>query len=487
MKFSENNYLIKKFSNNIILIFLFVILIILVFYRDVVIDEGIYLYIGKLVAKGKLPYIDFLHPQGQMYALILGLMSRIFTQDLYINRIVVAICSFIGILLLGRVARNIGNTKTETIYYLFNLTSVYVLAHYVVVTTYAIAFLFLSLSIYFAIYKYKPILSCTLIIIASLIRLSIISIVPLFIFYFISKSSDKKKLLLRVLIITILIYSVFFIPFILKSYDTFIYDIITAHTNFVNLPTRILIMLDTLIVNLKDYSILLTCTLILSILFIIKKRIGYKKEIIFLFLIFFILMIVHLLPISNRGTHYNVLNIPVLFIIIGYFYNELFQIRKIGLYGLIFILILNFVEQAVLVKKSSLFQNENPVDKIKLAAMYVDEKTDKSDTILTFNTLLATQANRNIPIEFTNDCFSYKKGFDTAKCKIYHLVNDDIFLTYINDNKIKLLALGDFDLHQFGTDKKNILEAIRENGFIFTKQFENFGQWHDNLYVYTRK
>src|SRR3989339_1359370 len=136
MKFSENNYLIKKFSNNIILIFLFVILIILVFYRDVVIDEGIYLYIGKLVAKGKLPYIDFLHPQGQMYALILGLMSRIFTQDLYINRIVVAICSFIGILLLGRVARNIGNTKTETIYYLFNLTSVYVLAHYVVVTTY---------------------------------------------------------------------------------------------------------------------------------------------------------------------------------------------------------------------------------------------------------------------------------------------------------------------------------------------------------------
>jgi len=259
----------------------------LIFYRDVVIDEGIYLYIGKLVAGGKLPYIDFLHPQSPMHALILGLMSRICTQDLYINRIVMAICGFIGILLLGKVARNIGNTKTETIYYLFNLTSVYVLAHYVVVTTYAIAFLFLSLSIYFAICKYKPILSITLIIIASLIRLSIISIVPLFIFYFISKSDDKKKLLLKISIITVLIYSVFFIPFILKSYDAFIYDVIIAHTNIVDLPARISIMFSNLIVNLKDYSILLTCTLILSIVFIIKKRIGYKKEIIFFILHFF--------------------------------------------------------------------------------------------------------------------------------------------------------------------------------------------------------
>ncbi|HAX61962.1 MAG TPA: hypothetical protein DCX95_05340 [Elusimicrobia bacterium] len=60
-------------------------------------------------------------------------------------------------------------------------------------------------------------------------------------------------------------------------------------------------------------------------------------------------------------------------------------------------------------------------------------------------------------------------------------------MEYVSDEGIRLIALGDFDLHQFGPNKKNILKKMEKEGFVFAKKIENFGQWHDNLYIFTRQ
>ncbi|MDO8735252.1 MAG: hypothetical protein Q7K21_08870, partial [Elusimicrobiota bacterium] len=155
----------------------------MVFHRDVVIDEGIYLYAGKLVAAGKIPYIDFVHSQGPFFPVIYGIFNLVFGQDIYTNRIITAILSLLGLIFLGKVAKNIGGSKTELVYYLFCVTSIYSLTHYVVVTTYGITIFFLYFAFFLAICKNKPILSYVVLLVASAVRLSAISVIPILVFY----------------------------------------------------------------------------------------------------------------------------------------------------------------------------------------------------------------------------------------------------------------------------------------------------------------
>lgn len=151
------------------------------------------------------------------------------------------------------------------------------------------------------------------------------------------------------------------------------------------------------------------------------------------------------------------------------------------------ILLLNFVEQIVLVNKHHLLQKGNPIKKIDEVAKYITENTKESETILTFSTLLAVQTRRSIPDEFAEDCFSYRSDWSTDKCKMYKRVNNEIFTKYISDQKIRLIAVEDFDLYRFGPQKREVSEKMKKTGFIFTRKFENFGQWHDNLYIFVRQ
>jgi len=213
----------------------------------------------------------------------------------------------------------------------------------------------------------------------------------------------------------------------------------------------------------------------------------YIKEFIFLFFTFIALFLAHLFPIAAGGSYYNSLNLPITFVIISCALDRIMKYNKLGMLFVIFVLIANFTEQSLLVRKHRIFQKENQIKKINYVSKYIKEIAAANKTILTFSTLLASQSEKIIPLNFALGCFSYESSWPTEKCDKYKTVNSEIFMNYVSDDGIGLIALGDFDLYQFGENKKGILQKMEKSGFKYVEKFENFGQWHDNLYIFTRK
>ncbi|MEW6555770.1 MAG: hypothetical protein AB1349_00270 [Elusimicrobiota bacterium] len=471
---------------NFLILVLAILMVVLISHRAVIIDEGVYLYAGKLVSEGKIPYLDFAHVQGPLFPVFYGLLNIVFGQDIYINRIVTTLFGLSGLIFGGLIAKKLGGKTAESIYFLFCITSIYILIHYIVVSTYAVTAFLLYSAVFFAVCKNKTILSYLVILFVSAIRLSVLVIIPILAAYLIIESENKKKIVWLLFTITVIFYSIIFLPFILKSSDVFLYNILGGHLGSISMKQRIITILDTFLANLKDYTVL-AISFLISCIYFLKRKNKHLSKIVFILLSFSVLFITHLFPISNRGSYYNVLNIPFLFIVLGYVFANVFGRKKYIAVGLIVVLLLNFAEQVVLVNEHHLLQKENPIKKIDEVAGYIADNTKKSETILTFSTLLAVQSRRFIPDEFTEDCFSHKVGWSTDKCKRYKRVNNEIFADYISDPKIKLIAIEDFDMHRFGLQKKDILEKMEKKGFVFTKKFEDFGQWHDNLYIFVRQ
>lgn len=92
---------------------------ILIPHRDVIIDEGVYLYAGKLVSEGKIPYIDFAHVQGPLFPIFYGLLNILFGQDIYTNRIITTIFGLSGLFFGGLIAKKLGGKTAESVYFLF--------------------------------------------------------------------------------------------------------------------------------------------------------------------------------------------------------------------------------------------------------------------------------------------------------------------------------------------------------------------------------
>lgn len=461
------------------------ILLVLVFYRDVSVDEGVYLYAGKLVAGGKIPYVDFAHVQGPLFPLFYGMMNVLVGQDICINRIVTAIFGAGGLIFAGLIAKKLGGFGAWLIYLLLLISSPYILSHYMVIATYSITAFFLYLALFLATEENKTPFSYLSILVASAVRLSVLSVVPVFGSYLILKSKEREKTFFVLSGMTILFFFVVFLPFIFISPDVFFYNLFGIHITSMKINQRLYIMMDTLAVNLKDYSVLMICFL-LSFWYLLKKKNTPFNGEPLLWQIFVVLFITHLFPVQSRGSYYNSLNFPAAIIIIAYVFSKINGRKNIILISAAAIF-LNFTEQAVLVEKYNIIVKNRPIERINMVSEYVAEKTGKKDKILAFSTLLAVQSNRAVPDEFAEDCFSYKGDWPTDKCRKYKRVNNEIFMDYVADKKIMLIALGDFDLHQFGPDKKNILKKIEKEKFGFVKKFENFGQWHDNLYVFARR
>ncbi|MBI5573689.1 MAG: hypothetical protein HY919_03945 [Elusimicrobia bacterium] len=463
-----------------------VFLILLIFHREVVIDEGVYLYAGKLVSEGKIPYLDFAHVQGPLFPFFYGIINLLIGSDIFINRIITAFFGFCGLIFAGLIVRKIGGNIAAIIFFLFCLTSVYMLSHYVVVATYGITAFFLYLAIYLALNKNCIFLSYFFLGITLSIRLSTAILVPVFIFYFIISNKKKTKISLEYSLILILLFCAIFLPFIIKAPNVFFYNILGKHLTILSIKQRLLMTGSVFFANIKDYAVLLLVTL-LSFLSLIKTSTENFSKFLFLFLVFIFLFIANLLPVASRGSYYNSLNLPILFMIIGLATAKMIKTEKKIAAVIPIILFMNFAEQSVLVKKHKLISEENAMTKIKEEAKFIEMDILPSRNLLTFSTLLTVQSNLNIPIEFAEDCFSYKGDWLTDKCKKYKRVNNEIFMDYVSDKGIRLIALGDFDLYQFGENKKIILQKMEKSGFTYVKKIENFGQWHDNLYIFTRK
>lgn len=362
------------------------------------------------------------------------------------------------------------------------------LVHYVAIVTYGLALFFLMLSMYLAINKNQIILSYLALLIAASVRLSIFFAVPITIVYFFVRSENKKQTFFSILSVTFLFFIVVFFPFIYKSYDMFSYNIVGSHITVIPFVVRLQGIAHTFFVNMKEMTIF-ALIFFSSFIYLIKTKTEYKREMLFLLSIVLAVFIIHLFPV-NAGSYYNVLLFPILFVISGSIFSEVLKNKKHIIPGLIIItmfFMINLTEQIKLVQKHRLIQSYKPIEKINQVAGYIKQELKKDEILLSFNTLIAVQSNAILPTEFAEDCFSYKGDWSIDKCKKYKRVNNEIFMDYVSDEGIRLIALGDFDLHQFGPDKKNILKKMEKEGFVFAKKFENFGQWHDNLYIFTRK
>jgi len=483
---------LKTLSGDLSKIIFFILLLsallgVFIFHRDVVVDEGNYLYAGRLVAAGRISDMVYYSIQGPVFTLSQGIFHLLFGPDFLVRRIIMTAFGIGGLIFAGFISKKIGGIRSLSIYFMILITSVYVLAHYNVIVTYSLAAFFLYLALFIAIsYNNKIILPYLIILIAASIRLSILSVVPVFIVYLTIRSQNKKKIFVTLAAVTILFFSTVFGLFIIKSPAVLFYNLIGRASTAISMVQRFSMMGEILRLNFKDYGFILFI-FILSFTYICLKKDKYRKELVFLFFTFIVLFIAHLFPLAAGGSYYNSLNLPLTFVIIACALDKIIKYSKIGVLFVIFILIANFTEQSLLVRKHRIFQKENPIKKINYVSKYIKETAGAGKIILTFNTLLASQSGKYIPLNFALGCFSYEPSWPSEKCEKYKTVNSEIFLDYVSDKEIGLIALGDFDLHQFGPSKKNILKKIEKEGFVFVKKFENFGQWHDNFYIFTRK
>ena len=342
-----------------LIVILTILLIAMIFHRDVVVDEGNYLYAGRLVADGKISDMVYYSIQGPVFTLSQGIFHLLFGHDFLVRRLIMTVFGIGGLIFAGFISRKIGGGSSPIIYFMILMTSVYTLAHYNVITTYSLAAFFLYIALFMAIfYNNKIIPSFLIILIAVSIRLSILSVVPVFIAYLTIRSQNKKNTFITLAVVAILFFSAVFGLFIIKSPAVVFYNLIGRTSTAISITQRFFSMREVFLSNLKDFGFLLSI-FILSFTYICFKKDKYIKEFIFLFFTFIALFLAHLFPIAAGGSYYNSLNLPITFVIISCALDRIMKYNKLGMLFVIFVLIANFTEQSLLVRKHRIFQKEN--------------------------------------------------------------------------------------------------------------------------------
>ncbi len=485
-------------------------------------DEGWYLYAGKLVYQGNIPYSDFSYTQTPLLPYIYGGLQKLFGTSLLLGRITTGIFGLVALVLTMAVAKILSGERASLLAGAAIAVNPFVIYFMIITKTYSLSVMLITLSLLLVFKKgherFNYPLSVACLAIAVGVRLTVLPVLVLTLIYI---AIVKRKYLLRSATTSSLILASIFLPFIILDPKAAYFNVLGYHLARYNPQTPaelILGKIRALFELLIKFPFLLPF-IFLGISFFLVPRINClwvssKKDIrnywphLLVFSSFASVFLIHFVP-GGSLPEYQVLNIPLAAIFAGWLFDEWsLDIKKSYKKSLLAMLVIglllfSFVGarpiHRVLDPRTSyinLSGNRLPVHEVSEVGRFVKEHTTPDQLLFTTHTFLALEANRNVLEGMEMGIFSFYPEWSTKKAKRYEVVNFEILKEYIRSRSAKALIITDTDFIHSGIYettgsgiRESLLELIEDNYHreFSMDNFGQFGQGYDKVHVYLRK
>lgn len=457
-------------------------------------DEGWYLYAGRLVFLGQYPYKDFAFTQTPLLPYIYGLPQNLLFQSIYLGRITSVVFSSAAFILLLLIANRYGGTSATGITSLFYATFTVGIYFQSISKTYALTTFLLALT-FFVLSSNHPqntrfILSTATVLLAVLVRLSVIFFaIPLITYFMITSRARVRVFILTICAVATFILLAFMLPNVAAAYwglidhhvlqwrgDTFFERIIHIFTTripnlWILFPQYVLFWVAILLdfkrikTHIKKYPVILVITVAL-LSFAIPNLVsgGFHLEY-FVPLIFVslpIAAIAYTKTISGRGLFSQAFlkAMSLCVILLGLLHD--------GYY---------FLDMSAML----------PVEEGRQPSTIIAENSTEDDKIFALQALwLVIDADRTVLQNTTMAQFSFYET-DTQTADLLHLVNGEIILRYITHRTPKIILLTDTDwvILRETPYYEAIVDAL-ERHYCLVYHHEEFGPNRNRLEIFLR-
>lgn len=471
----------------------------LIFYRQVNLDEGWYLGASQLVYEGHLLYRDFAFTQGPLLPYVYGAWMRVAGPSLYAHRALTAALFLVATWLSGRVARRLGGLPTAVFCLLALATSLYAVAHFAYVATYALAGCLLMAAVVLATSPRQPraLLATVCLCLAIGTRLSLAPVLLPFALYLIVARRVPRTIALAAAAVALATLGLLYGPFWLASGEVMLYDLLGFHTDRMKLAWRLTSALKSARSTLIDFAMPIGLSVgAVAIVWRQRPRAPYAETLL-LGASALVLFLAHLIP-RTSASYYNSLIIPFLSILSGLALARIIEPRSraeerqgsrlwsasagVGIASILLALNLFLQARAVIQHGLVAWPPRLEIAPLQEAAAFLRRYTQPGDHILTFNVHLAVEAGRRVLPGFEMSIFAYQPTWPTARAERFRVLNNELLFAAL-DAHPAAIAVTEYDLELLGGERERFLDVVHSR-LRWAKTTSGFGPYRDDLRIY---
>lgn len=469
--------------------------IIYIFLGELNADEGWYLYAGRLVYEGQLPYQDFAYTQTPLLPYIYGFF-QIGGPSLYLGRIISTILSSIAFLLSIQVAKKLNGLPSAALTALLWVTFTYGIYYQSITKTYALLLVFFSGTFYFLLLdknrERATVTAALFVLLASLTRLSALFFAIPILLYAFWIGTKKTKIIIIMLSVAAV---AFFCMLALPNWPATYWNILLHHTNKwgdisgIEKSRRVIFArLPLLFLAFPTYATLFLIVAVFN--FRVFSAFLRKNKILLLLLISLMLFAV---PNLVAGKLYSEYFVPLMFSLFPILGAGIVKIwpkqTKISRIFLQVVLLSTFI--LGLLRGGSIYIDVSggrlPVEEAKEIASLIEANSDTEDLILALEGLwIVVEADRHTLPGMAMAQFSYL-DVESKEAARYLLINDEILLEMIHDKEPAFIVITDTDWELLKTsDNYDALKEQISANYSFIDSWDNFGQEQSVIELYSR-
>ena len=475
----------------------------LIFYRQINLDEGWYLWASKLVYEGKVPYRDFAFPQSPLLPYIYGFFQRLWGEGLLQGRLTTLLITFLNLALWVRLTKRLGNDWTAVVFLWLLISTLFVGAyHFAYSAPYALTAFFLTLSISVALSELPEMRRNVLAVLfwglAVGTRLSVaVAIAPLGLYLIVNSHRRWRSAIVMGLTAALTLGAVFG-PFLLMGRDVVIYDLLGFHTDRMLWVWQWHAMRQSIVNLVNEFPVPLVLGgigLVISAGMLLRardRRSEFTRQFpgLLLGLVVAALIVAQLVP-RTTDSYYNTLQMPLLLIldslVIGWVWRALRNrrpLRQVSYVVFAGIIALNVVLQGATVQRRNFVTVplRNQIELAKDAARFLQETTPAGSQLLTFDTYLALEAKRRIPAGLEMSIFGYRPTWIAQQARRYKVVNNELLLEIMRGD-VGAAVFSEFDLNLLYGERDLLLETLDQN-FRWVKTVPGLGPLRDDLRIF---
>ncbi len=485
-----------------------------VIYREINVDEGWYLLAAREVARGRVLYADFAYPQAPVLPYVYGLLLLPVGYRLLTGRILTALLGLVGAGLTAWLAARLpvdGEARGDARAGLLALALLaflpYTIAHYTSTATYSLASLWLLAALLAASARrhqaFWGAVAMAAVIVAAGARISLAPAAVVLPIYLVAVAQHRRHVLLAILTGAAVGLAGVWGPFLLADSQATFFNNWGFHTTEMDLATRLEMAWGVVVGTVTEFP---TVVLLLAVLagagLVGLRRASDRRAALYReALPLTIGAIVLAVGLASASSYYHNLVIPLACALGGYGVVRLWSATTAGrsvrwrqlvialvtaLLGLGFVFQLTTCYDRLLLRPLRDGRLNVSLDRIAQAAAYADAHSTPGTPWLAFSTDLVMDARRDVLPGLESGPPSYFRYGETAWCRRFRVVNNDILVGMLHSRSASLVALTDEDFTRVGEGRDQILEALRASYYPI-REFDRYGQAYATLHLYVSR
>jgi 4-amino-4-deoxy-L-arabinose transferase-like glycosyltransferase len=498
--------------------------LVFVFLGNVNRDEGWYLYAARLVYHGDIPYRDLPYFQMPVLPYIYGLPQLVFGPSLLVGRLTSFALSLITVGIGVYLCRRLAGRLAAVLFVAFSIVNLNVMWTYTTTRTEPLVAPLVMLSLFFLLKPQRSrrdlVLAPSLMLWATAVRLTaapaFVAVLALSLYQARKERRYWDSILALVGLQAIVLIVV---PFVFSP-DRMVFDVWTSQEfrggqRMPSLPLGVLLRDKALFVSTLSpwFTLMTILVLTLALFLFVRWRAGWRPSIAglaewptahLLMLGLVALLFLPHLAVEELQRTYFVPAFPVAAVAVATAMQRLFDLTSrqqewVFLPSLIGVLLL--VEAFAFASGFPGYFNTVDPDLFEMdsAARYVQSVVPPGKKVMTFETALALEADRRVVHGLEMGWFGYWPSLETADAERFDVVNRAMLQEIALYEDTGAIAFSGLDMVVMASSVRNLPPAGKEEQpllyqllpsckgeYELAREFEEFGQFGDSLYIFLR-